>query len=134
MVINFFSSKDSEETRTMHIKSDNIETIIGCETDEIIEVLFKSLLQRYQKGLEESMKGSEFIFDSVDLLCYKCHKISLNCGGSYTNSPKWLKNEKATINPKKIDDKYFQYAVTVALNHEKIKKLNPLLISMTGEK
>ena len=33
------------------------------------------------------MKGSDFfvvvvIVDSVDLLHYKCHRISLNCGGS----------------------------------------------------
>ena len=42
--------------------------MIGSETDEIIEELFKSLLQRYREGLEESMKGSEFGRDSVDLL------------------------------------------------------------------
>ena len=42
----------------MHAKSDNIEIMMGSETHEIIEELFKSLLQRYQEGLEESMKGS----------------------------------------------------------------------------
>ena len=67
------------------------------------------------------MKGSEFIFDNVDLLCYKLHKTNLNRGGSYIESPKWLKNKKATINPKSNDDKCFQYAVAVALNHEQIK-------------
>ena len=41
---------------------------------EIIEELFESLFQRYQEGLEESMKGSEFVFDSVDLLNYKFQK------------------------------------------------------------
>ena len=53
--------------------------MIGNETNEIIEKLFNSLLQKYQKGLEESMKGSEFETDSVDLLHYNCHKINLNC-------------------------------------------------------
>ena len=78
----------------------------------IIEEIFKSLLQRYQKkGLEESMKGSGFIFDSVNLLEYKLHKISLNRSGSYIDSPEWLK-KKATINPKNNDDKCFQHAVT----------------------
>ena len=67
MQINFISSKDSDETRTMHTKSDNIEIMKGNETDEIIEKLFKSLLQKYQDGLEESMRGSKFIRDSVDL-------------------------------------------------------------------
>ena len=68
MTINFFSSKDSEEIRTMHSKSDNIEILIGNETGEIIEDLFDYFLQRYQKGLEESMRGSEFVFDNVDSL------------------------------------------------------------------
>ena len=59
MAINFISfKKDSDETRTMHTKSNNIEIMMGSETDEIIEELFKSLLQNYQKGLEESMRGT----------------------------------------------------------------------------
>ena len=48
--INFISSKDSEETRNMHIKSCNIEIIMGNETDEIIEELCESLLQKYEEG------------------------------------------------------------------------------------
>ena len=88
MAINFDSSKDSKQTRTMYIPSDNIEVIIGIETDKIIEDLFDSFLQRYQKGLEESMRESKYIFDNVDLLYYKLHKISLNRGGSYIDSPK----------------------------------------------
>ena len=40
----------------MHLKSDNIEIMIGSETDEIIEKLFDSLLQRYQERLEDSKK------------------------------------------------------------------------------
>ena len=75
MAINFISSKDSDETRTMLTKSDNIEIMMGSETDEIIKELFKSLLQRYQEGLEELMKGSEFIVDSVNVLYYDLNKI-----------------------------------------------------------
>ena len=120
--INFISSKDSNETRTMHTKSDNMEMMIGNETNEIIEEIFDSLLQKYQKGLEESMKGSELIFDSVDLLYYEFLKISLNRGGSYIDSPNWLKNKKATINPKNNNDKCFKYAITGALNHKRIVK------------
>ena len=58
----------------MHTKSHNIEIMIGRETDKIIEELFGSLLQNYQKDLEEIMKGSEFIFDSIDLLYYHLQK------------------------------------------------------------
>ena len=71
MLINFFSSKDSQKISTVHTKSDNTETIIGGETDKIIEELSEALLERYQKGLEKSMQGSEFLFDDVDSLYYK---------------------------------------------------------------
>ena len=97
MEINFISSKGSDETRTMHTKSNNMEIMMGSETDEVIEERFKSFLQKYQEGLKESMRGSEFVDDSVDALCYNLNKVSLSRGGSYTDSPKWLKNKKATI-------------------------------------
>ena len=68
MAINFTSSKDSDDTRTTHTKSDTIEIMMGSKIDKIIVEIFESLLQRYQKELEESMKVSEVIFDSVDVL------------------------------------------------------------------
>ena len=88
MLINFISSKDSDETRNMHTKRINIEIMMGSKTDYIIDELFKSLLQRYQERLEESMKGSEFIFKSVNLLYYHLQKTSLKrTGSSYIDSP-----------------------------------------------
>ena len=52
------------------------------------------------------MKVSDFVFDYVQLLYYKCHKINLNRRESYIDSPDWIKNKKATINPiNKIDKK-----------------------------
>ena len=59
----------------MYSRNDNmIETRISSEKDEILEELFEFLLQKYQNCLEESMKGTEFVFDSVNLFYYKCHK------------------------------------------------------------
>ena len=49
---------------------------------------------------------------------YKFHKVKFRCGASYIDSPDWIKNKIATINPKNEDDKYFQYATTGALNQE----------------
>ena len=95
MSINFISSKDSDESCTMHAKSNNIEIMMGNETDGIIKKHFNSLLQKYQEGLEESIKRSEFVFDSLDLLYYKLSKKSLNRSGSYIDSPKWLKKPKS---------------------------------------
>ena len=123
MAINFISSKDSDETSTMHSKSNNVEIMMDSETDELIEELFKLFLQKYQAGLEEPMRGSEFVYASVDALYYNLNKVSLSIGGSYIDSPKWLKNKKATINRKNNDDKCFQYTLTVALNHEQIKDI-----------
>ena len=108
MSINFISSKDSDETRNFHRKSNNIKIMMGNETDEIIEKCFWSLLQNDQKGLKQSMRGSEFNFDSVDLLYYHLQKISLKIGGSYIDSPGWLKNKKAKINPENNDADCFQ--------------------------
>ena len=82
MIVNFISSKDSDEIRTMHTKSNNIKIMMGSETDEIIKELFESLLQKYQEGLEQKMRVSSFVFDSIDLFNCNLHKISLNRGGS----------------------------------------------------
>ena len=65
------------------------------------------------------MRGSEFVYGSINLLHYKLHKISLNRGESYIDSPEWLKNKKETINPIiKKDNKCFQHAITVGLNYQ----------------
>ena len=108
---------------------------MGSKTDDIIDELFESLLQRYQEGLEESMKGSQVTFDSVNLLHYHLQKTSLKrTGSSYIDSPEWLKNKKATINPKNNDDNCFQYALTAALNYlnskshpERVSNLKPFI-------
>ena len=106
----------------MHTKSDNEEIMVGSDTNDVVKELFKSFLQRYQEGLQEKMKGSEFEFDGANLLYYDFNETSVNRGESYIDSPEWIKNKKSTINPKNNDYKCFQYAVTVALNRDKINK------------
>ena len=58
---------------------------------------------------------SNFVLESVDLLYYSLHKISLNRGGSYMDSPSWIKHNGATINPKNKDNECFKYLITAAL-------------------
>ena len=77
---NFISSIDNDKERVMHSKSDSIEIMINNEE------LFDSLKNRHQNNLE-SIKAIEFVFDYVHLLCYKCHKINPNRGGSYIDFP-----------------------------------------------
>ena len=71
----------------MDAKINNVEIMIDSETIEITEELFKSIMQRHQEGLEESMRGREFIFDNVDALYYDLNKIGFTRGGSYIHSP-----------------------------------------------
>ena len=121
--INFISLKPgSDETHIMHTRSDNIEIMIGDDNDDVIEELFKLFLKRYEENLQNKMRGSEFEFYGVNFLYYESNKTSINRGGSYIDSPKWLKDKKSTINPKNNDHKCFQYAATLALNLNKIKK------------
>ena len=86
-------------------------------------ILLKNSLNRFCRDIKKVYKktrGSEFEFHGVNSLYYDFNKISLNRGGSHIESAKWIKNKKSTINPKNKDYKCFQYAVTVALNHDKI--------------
>ena len=118
----------------MHTRSDNEEFMNGSDTDEIIKGLFESFLQKYEENLQEKMKGSEFKFYGVNFLYYDFNKISINRGESYVDSPKWIKNKKSTINPKNNDHRCFQYALTLALNldrinshPERISKIKPFI-------
>ena len=87
MRINFLSSLDTDEFRIMYSKSNNAKIMKGTETDGIINELFESFLKKYQEESETKMKGSNFIFKSVDLLHCSLHKISLSNGRSYIDSP-----------------------------------------------
>ena len=70
------------------------------------------------------MRGSDFIFDWVNLLYYKSHKRNFKQGGSYIDSPDWIKKKDATINLKNEDDECFQHLATIALSHEKTESQN----------
>ena len=129
--INFISLKPgSDETRVIFTRSFNEEVMKGSDTDEVIKLLLESFLKKYEENLQEKMKGSDFEFDGVNFFYYDFSKTSINKGGSYIDSPQWLKNKKSTINPKNNDDKCFQYAVTLSLNLNSIDK-HPERISKT---
>ena len=89
----------------MRSKSDNIKVMTYWNLVENIEKLFDSLLCRYQIGLEIQMRGSDFICDCVNFFYYKCHKLNFKRGGSYIDSPDWIKKKTATINTRNEADK-----------------------------
>ena len=97
----------------MHSTSGNIKFTSYNDANEVVNEVFESLRSRYQGNLETSMRGSDFIFDSVQLMYYKCHKVNFRRGDSYIDSPDWIKKKKATINPQNTDNTCFQYATTV---------------------
>ena len=90
----------SNEMCTMYTRSIPEEIIIGSETEEVAENLIMSILQKYQDNSQNKMKGSDFIFNGINYLYYDLNRIIISKGGSYIESPKWLKDKKCTINQK----------------------------------
>ena len=123
MGVNFISTNDIGEIRTFYVNSDNEEIRLDNKTNDIINGLLKSFLSNYQEEDKILRNGSNFVFESVDLLVYRIHKTRLKRGKSYIKSLEWILNKRATINPKNKDNKCFQYSVTVALNHQNIENL-----------
>ena len=123
----------------MHSRNGNIKRTTYSDANDFIEKLFHALRSKYEDGLETSMEGSDFfLFNSSN---YMYHKVTFKRCGSYIDSPDWIKKNKATINPKNKDDKYFQNAATVALNYEKItwnservSNIKPLINKYNWEK
>ena len=96
---------------------------MGSDTENVINTLFNTILQRFQQAQETSNdKGSEFIPESVELL-YSFQKIDIKIAESYIVSPDWIVNKGATINPKnEKDNKCFQWSIISGLNYNKIKE------------
>ena len=115
----------------MHSKSSNRELMSYDNANEVANELFDSLPFRYQAGLETSMRGSDFIFDTVQLLYYKCHRTNFTCGSLYIDSADWIRKEKATITPRNTDDNCYPIKIddwkTFEKNNSRIA-LNTLYI------
>ena len=93
MHVNFISSKDTGKTRTIYVWSDNVSIIRGGDTDNIIREIFSSVLRNCQEELK-TIKGSDFVFESVELMDYKLHRARLRREESCVKSPEWLANKK----------------------------------------
>ena len=120
--VNFVSSNATGETRTIFVWSDSKEIRSDNEAGDIVKGLLNSFLNNYQKEEMVLRNGSNFVFESVDLLSYNIHKASMKRGKSYMKSLEQVVNKRATINPKNLsDNKCFQYSITVALHHQGIE-------------
>ena len=92
MHVNFISSRDTGEIRTYYVWSDNVSIMQGENTNYIIRKNFNSFLHNCQQELK-FVKGSNFVFESVDLMNYKLHRVRLKRSRSYIKSPKGLENK-----------------------------------------
>ena len=118
------STRSFGETRTIYTKSEPVEFYMGSGTENVIDTLFNTLLQRCQRVQETSNeRGSEFIPDSVELLYYHFQRIDIRRAESYITSPDSILSTKATINPKdEKDNECFKWSIISRLNYNKIKE------------
>ena len=68
MSVNFISSNDAGEIRTISEWSDNEEIQSGNETNSIIRRLLKYFLTNYQNEGKILRNGSDFVFESVNFI------------------------------------------------------------------
>ena len=120
----FNSTRNFEETRTIYAASEQVEIVMGSDTENVINTLFNTILQRFQPAQETSNDNrSEFIPERVELLYNYFQKINIRRAESYIMSPDWLVNKGATINLKnEKDNKCFQRSINSGLNYNKIKE------------
>ena len=120
---NFISLKDFQDTRTIYSASKPVEIFMGSDTENIIDTLFNTILNKIQQAMETSNeRGSGFTHDSVGPLHYHFQRIDIRRCGSYTMSPDQIANKKATINPKnEKENEFFKWSIIAGLNYNKIK-------------
>ena len=121
---NFIFVKDFEDTRAIYSANKPVEIFMGSDTENIIDTLFNTFLNRIQQAMETSNeRGSGFTHDSVGLLYYYFQRIVIRRGGSYIVSPDWIASKKATINPKnEKDNECFKWSIIAELSYSKINQ------------
>ena len=91
MIISCISTRPFKDKRTIHTKSEAVEVYMGSDTKNVIDTLFNTLEQNFQRAQKTSNeRGSEFIPDRVELLDYDFHAIDIRRAESYIMSPDWI--------------------------------------------
>ena len=91
----------------MHSNSDIIKFTFYNDADKIVNELFESLRWKHQDNLETSVKRSDFIFDSVQLMYFKWQKVNFKLSNFFLIQVRLKNKTKKTINPKTEDEKCF---------------------------
>ena len=97
---------------------------MGSNTENVIDTLFNTILNRIQQAMEISNeRGSGFTHDSVGLLYFHFQRIDIRRGESYIVPPDSIASKKATINPKnEKNNECFKWSIIVELNYSKINE------------
>ena len=121
---NFISVKDFEDTHAIYSASKPVEIFMGSDTENAIDTLFNTVLNRIQQAIETSNeRGSGFTHESVAFLYYYFQRIDFRRAESYIMPPYWIVIKKATINPKnEKDNECFKLSAIAGLNYNKIKE------------
>ena len=143
MKIIFTPIEDFNDERTLYVKTKDVEIMRSSDTNEIVKKSFESIIQKYQELIEYSTKNSGLILEGIELMNYDINKITINRGGSYIESPTWLKSKKCTINPQNKNDKTIVFNMVLLLLsitkkliiiQKNYKKLDLSLINTIGVK
>ena len=88
MGVSFMCITDKEKTRIFDVRNDNEEIRLGNNTSNVVSELIKSFLSNYQKEGQILRNGSNYIYESVDVLDIYFHSIKLKRGSSYIDFPR----------------------------------------------
>ena len=88
-----------------YIDSDGIIMRYGSDVDKVINDLYVSLFKSSEKESNQ-LRGSNFIFSNVDLTYLQVVKLKLKRVGTYVETPEWIFNKNAIINPCNLNDIY----------------------------
>ena len=112
---------DPSDKYTVYVESKNVIMRSGDDTQDIITKIYETFLDNYEEEENNLRYGSNFVYDSVDLSLVKFYKIKTKRGGSYISTPKWVSDQKATVNPKNTkDDCCFAYSIISALHDDEL--------------
>ena len=121
---NFISDKNFEDTRTIYSASKPVDVFMGSDTENAIDTLFNTILERIRKAIGTSNeKGTKFTHEIVALLYHYFQKIDIRRDESCMVSPDWIASKKATIDPKNDkDNECFKWSIIAGLNYNRIKE------------
>ena len=120
---NCVSVKSFENTSTIYSKSEPVEVFMGSDSNDVIDRLFDTTLEKFQETMVTSKKRrSKLTHESVALMHCYFQKTDIRRAESYIKSPERIANKETTMNPKnEKDNKCFKWSIAAGLNYNKIK-------------